>query len=89
MIKDYDLEVHYYPGKANLVADSLNHKAHCHCLSVESYNDTLYNEMRKFNIGIIPQGTLNHISIEPTLQDQVIMVQSRDKRIRIIKQKLA
>jgi hypothetical protein len=28
MIKDYDLEVHYHPGKANVVADALSRKAH-------------------------------------------------------------
>jgi hypothetical protein len=33
LIKDYDLEVHYHPGKANIVADALSHKAHCNCLT--------------------------------------------------------
>jgi hypothetical protein len=28
LIKDYELEVHYHPGKANIVADALSHKAH-------------------------------------------------------------
>jgi hypothetical protein len=28
LIKDYDLEVHYHPGKANVVADALSRK-HC------------------------------------------------------------
>jgi hypothetical protein len=27
LIKDYDLEVHYHPGKANIVADALSCKA--------------------------------------------------------------
>jgi hypothetical protein len=29
LIKDYDLEVHYHPGKANVVADALRRKVHC------------------------------------------------------------
>jgi hypothetical protein len=32
MIKDYDLEVHYHPSKANGVMDALSHKAHCNYL---------------------------------------------------------
>jgi hypothetical protein len=29
---DYELEVHYHPGKANVVVDALSHKAHCNYL---------------------------------------------------------
>jgi hypothetical protein len=28
LINDYDLEIHYRPGKANMVADVLSRKAH-------------------------------------------------------------
>jgi uncharacterized protein HemY len=38
---------------------------------------------------IIPQGTLNHISIEPTLHNQIIMAQLHDEGVKIIKQKLS
>jgi hypothetical protein len=33
LIKDYELEVHYHLGKANVVADALSRKAHCNYLT--------------------------------------------------------
>jgi hypothetical protein len=36
LIKDYELEVHYYPGKANVVADALSHKHRCNHPTVQS-----------------------------------------------------
>jgi len=33
LIKDYNLEVHYHPGKANVVADALSRKVHCNYIS--------------------------------------------------------
>jgi hypothetical protein len=35
LIKDYNLQVHYHPGKANVVSDALSRKSHYHSL-VES-----------------------------------------------------
>jgi hypothetical protein len=89
LIKDYDLEVHYHPGKANVVANALSRKAHCHCLSIATFDDTLCNQMRKLNLEIIPQGSLNLLSIESTLQDRIIMLQLHDEGIKIIKSKLS
>jgi hypothetical protein len=88
LIKDYDLEIHYHLGKANVVADALSRKAHCSCLSVEAFNKTLCWEMRKLNIEIILQGDLNHILVEATLRDSIILAQQHNKGVRIIKQKI-
>jgi hypothetical protein len=32
LMKDYELEAHYHPGKANVVADALSRKGHCNYL---------------------------------------------------------
>lgn len=53
LIKDYDLEVHYHPGKANVVADALSRKSQCNCLSVKPLTITLCQEMERLNLGII------------------------------------
>jgi hypothetical protein len=88
LIKDYNLEVHYHPGKANVVADALSRKAHCSCLSVEASNETLCWEMRKLNLEIVPQGDLNHLSVEATLRDDIVLAQQCSKGIGVIKQKI-
>jgi hypothetical protein len=81
------LELHYHPGKANVIADALSRKAHCYCLAVEAFNNTLCWEMRKLNLEIVPQDDLNHLSVEATLRDDIVLAQQRSKGIRIIKQK--
>jgi hypothetical protein len=35
LIKDYELEVHYHPGKANVVADALSRKHRCNHITVQ------------------------------------------------------
>ena len=35
LIKDYDMGIHYHPGKANVVADALSRKAYCTTLVVQ------------------------------------------------------
>jgi hypothetical protein len=69
LIKDYDLEVHYYPGKANVEADALRRKLHCNCILMDSHVNTLCDELSKMQIEVIPSSALSHISVEPALQD--------------------
>jgi hypothetical protein len=61
LIKDYDLEVHYHPGKANVVADALSRKAQCNCATMDSEIVTLCDELCKLNIEVVSSGTLNYI----------------------------
>jgi hypothetical protein len=45
LIKDYDLEVHYHPGKANVVADALSRKSHYNYLTVRPMDHSLCHEL--------------------------------------------
>jgi hypothetical protein len=72
LIKDYDLEVHYHPGKANVVADALSRKAQCNCKNMDARVTTLCDELCKLNLEVVSSGALNYISVEPTLQEQIV-----------------
>jgi hypothetical protein len=41
LIKDYDLSLHYHPGKANVVADALSRRAYVNCLSTDDLPEDL------------------------------------------------
>jgi hypothetical protein len=81
LIKDYDLEVHYHPGKANVVADALSRKAHYNCLSMEPYSDTLCEDLIRLYLEIVEQGSLNAISAESDLFDRIVKAQLEDEGI--------
>jgi hypothetical protein len=88
LIKDYNMEVHYQLGKANLVADALSLKSQCNCMVMDSRINAMCDELSKMRIEMIPSGTLSHISVEPTLLDQIFMAQLSDKGVQIIKENL-
>jgi hypothetical protein len=53
LIKDYDLEIHYHPGKANLVANALSREEHVHSAVVAQLPDEIVEDFRRLNLGIV------------------------------------
>jgi hypothetical protein len=88
LIKDYDLEIHYHPGKANVVADALSRKASCDCLTVKTPDITLCQEMEKLNLGMIQHGTLTQLKLESVLLQKIIEAQRSDKGMKHIHEKI-
>ena len=44
--------------------------------------------MEKLSIGVIPQGSLTNITVEATIQDQIIAAQKENKGIAHIKERI-
>jgi hypothetical protein len=88
LIKDYDLEIHYHPGKANVVADALSRKTFCHCLTVRAPDTTLCQEMERLNLGIIQQETLTNLKLESVLLQRIIDAQRTNKGMKYIHEKM-
>jgi hypothetical protein len=88
LIKDYDLEIHYHPSKANVVADALSRKAFCPCHTVRTPDTTLCQEMENINLGMIQYGTLTQLNLESVLLQRIIDAQRTDKGIKHIHEKI-
>jgi hypothetical protein len=76
LIKDYELEVHYHPGKTNVVADTLSRKHRCNNITVQPHSS--YGDSEEPSLWVIPNGRLNNIALIPTIKEDVIAAQRTD-----------
>jgi hypothetical protein len=82
LIKNYDLEVHYHPRKANVLADVLSFKAHCNYLLVVRLTG------EESITHVLPNLSLFNIILTPTLMDEIIAAQKNDKGMGHIKRRM-
>jgi hypothetical protein len=85
LIKDYDLEIHNHPGKANLVEDALSQKEHVHSVVVAQLPDEIVEDFRRLNLGIVAHTEGVIIDVEPTLEQEIRKGQIGDAKIQEIK----
>jgi hypothetical protein len=71
LIKDYDLNIHYHPDKANVVADALSRKHYCNNLMVHEGQPSFYEELERLSLEIVEEGQLNELRVKYTLEDQI------------------
>ncbi|WVZ98524.1 hypothetical protein U9M48_043954 [Paspalum notatum var. saurae] len=88
LIKDYDLEVHYHPGKANVVADALSRKAHCNFIEARPTVRVLCCEIGDIEIPTALEAELYNLVLEPTIKDQIIAAQQQDKGMSHIRDEI-
>jgi hypothetical protein len=78
LIMNYNLNVHYHPGKANIVADALSRKSHFHVVQ----------PLFKDGFHLMHPVVLYNIQISCTLKSKIIKGQKMDKGIFHIKEKM-
>jgi hypothetical protein len=81
-IKDYELEVHYHPGKANVIANALHHKAHCNCLPAVRLTGEESSTRVLLNLSLF------NITLTPTLRSEIIAAQKDDEGMDHIKRRM-
>jgi len=87
LIKDYDQEEHYHPGKANVIVDALSRKSYVNGLQLTFIPAELQAEIEHLNIGFV-----NHImglEIEPTLEQEIRKNQLEDEKLKEIADNVA
>jgi hypothetical protein len=82
LIKDYEIEVHYHPGKENVIADTLSLKSHY------NYLPTVRLTSEESSTQMLLDLSLYNISLTPVLRDEIIDTQKNDEGMAHIKRRM-
>jgi hypothetical protein len=86
LIEDYELEIHYHPSKANVVADALSRKSQVNMLAADPMSYELANKIDRLNLGFLNNTQGVTIELEPTLEQDIRKGQKDDEKINEIRQ---
>jgi hypothetical protein len=86
LIKDYELEIHYHLGKANVVADALSRKSQVNMLAAHPMSYELAKEFDRLSLGFLNNTQGVAIELELTLEQDIRKGQKDDEKINEIRQ---
>jgi hypothetical protein len=86
LIEDYELEIHYHPGKANVVVDALSRKSQVNMLAAHPMPFELAKEFDRLSLGFLNNTQGVAIELEPTLEQDIRKGQKDDEKINEIRQ---
>ena len=82
LVKDYDCDISYHPGKANVVADALSRKVAV--MAHLTMQKPLQIEMQRFDLETYPRGRvprLSTLTIQSSLLDRIRSGQAADEQL--------
>jgi hypothetical protein len=82
LIKDYELEVHYHLGKANVIVDTLIRKVHYNYLPAMPFTG------EESSIRVLTDLSLYNITLTPTLKEGIIAAQKNDDGMAHLRRRL-
>jgi hypothetical protein len=71
LIKDYDLDIKYHPGKANVVVDALSHKEQVNSITTYLMPQELCWQMEQLNLGLLNNMEATVMEVESTLEQKI------------------
>ncbi|KAL0539443.1 hypothetical protein IC582_023655 [Cucumis melo] len=80
LVKDYDCEILYHPGKANVVADALSRKV-AHSAALITKQTPLLRDFDRAEIAVLVGEVISQLaqlSVQPTLRLKIIVAQLND-----------
>jgi hypothetical protein len=85
LIKDYELEIHYHPGKANVVADALSEKSQVNMMAAHPMPYELAKEFDRLSLGFLNNTQGVTVELDPTLEQDIKNSQKDDEKINEIR----
>ena len=71
LIRDYDMKLHYHPGKANVVADTLSRKRYVNTLVSGGLPKELAENIMELRLEIVPRGFIATMEVQSTLLGKI------------------
>jgi hypothetical protein len=88
LIKDYDLEINYLTGKANVIADALSRRSHVNMLATRELLPKFCEEFEKLNLGWVSNTEAITMEVDSTLEQDIQKSQLEDAKIQEIKEQI-